>query len=313
MSEVVLRLKSDFYRIHPVLSAGLFVSMVLVTVALTVEYRFFKSQVQELNELKSDYNSCISALRRQVADNQTSVIISTSDCHMKPKAEERRFLVLNRKSKYLKREALKFAKTHNLETPIGRLYEKSRGNNNVAKKEKRSSKYTKIKTKSRIKRKRIRKITCLRSRVKRLDQKLLDLKQKIDLIWPVARGKFRISSPFGPRKNPNGTYGFHTGIDLAATHGTLLKAAAAGTVVQAGYYKGYGNMVLIRHAHNVKTRYAHLSKIDVSVAQKLQKGQCIGKVGNTGHVRRRKGGDGSHLHFEIYISGKRLDPRPFLP
>jgi murein DD-endopeptidase MepM/ murein hydrolase activator NlpD len=117
-----------------------------------------------------------------------------------------------------------------------------------------------------------------------------------------------MSSPFGPRKNPNGSYGFHTGIDLAAVRGTPVKAATSGVVLQAGCYKGYGNMVLLKHDYNVKTRYAHLSKIDVSVGQSVDRGDIIGRVGNTGHVRRRRGRDGSHLHFEVYVAGKRVNP-----
>ncbi len=131
------------------------------------------------------------------------------------------------------------------------------------------------------------------------------------LSWPIDRSQFWLSSPFGPRKKPDGSWGFHTGIDMAAVWGTLIKAAADGVVVEAGYAHAYGNRVVIMHASKIKTLYAHLAKIDVNVGDAVKKGDIIGKVGDTGHVRKR-GHDASHLHFEVYSAGKRVNPSYFL-
>lgn len=129
---------------------------------------------------------------------------------------------------------------------------------------------------------------------------------------PIDRKKFWISSYFGIRQNPNGP-GFHSGVDLAALRGTPVKAAGDGLVVYAGYRSGYGNMVEIAHSKHLRTRYAHLDKIDIKAGKRVKVGVCIGKVGATGNVRSSsKGGDPSHLHFEVRNHGKPTNPLRFL-
>lgn len=130
--------------------------------------------------------------------------------------------------------------------------------------------------------------------------------------WPLPKGVFWVSSPFGPRKKADGSPGFHQGIDLAAVKGTSVSAAASGIVVEAGYSRGYGNSIVIMHNRKYKTRYAHLDKIYIKCGQKVARGHVIGSVGNTGRVRSFRG-DGSHLHFEVSIFGKKVNPRRFLP
>jgi murein DD-endopeptidase MepM/ murein hydrolase activator NlpD len=100
---------------------------------------------------------------------------------------------------------------------------------------------------------------------------------------------------------------YHSGIDLAAPLGSTVEAAAAGTVVYAGWYAGYGNMLDIQHADGVSTRYAHLSAFppDVGVGSVVKAGQVIGLVGQTGHAT------GNHVHFEVRLSGVAVDPAPF--
>ncbi|MHB8147447.1 MAG: murein hydrolase activator EnvC family protein [Vulcanimicrobiaceae bacterium] len=122
--------------------------------------------------------------------------------------------------------------------------------------------------------------------------------------WPVNG---TITSPFGWRSNPfGGAPDFHTGLDIAAPTGTTIVAAASGTVILAQWYGGYGNFVLIDHGGHVSTGYGHMSAIYVSVGQHVQRGQAIGAVGMTGLAT------GPHVHFEIRINGKPVDPAPRL-
>jgi LysM repeat protein len=100
------------------------------------------------------------------------------------------------------------------------------------------------------------------------------------------------------------TQGLHgkNAVDLAAPIGTPIRAAASGTVLMARMDSngGYGGLVIIRHSNGTETLYAHLSKLNVSTGQKVSQGQTIALMGNTGHVRAAKGGNGSHLHFEVH-------------
>lgn len=129
--------------------------------------------------------------------------------------------------------------------------------------------------------------------------------------WPLELHHFWLSSLFGARKKANGQPGFHYGIDMAALRGTPVKAAACGTVIQAQYVPGYGNNILIQHNKYYRTRYAHLQKINVIPGQKVNQGQKIGTVGDTGSVRKN-GRDASHLHFEIYHNGSHVNPLRYL-
>lgn len=131
--------------------------------------------------------------------------------------------------------------------------------------------------------------------------------QDLSLVWPLDRSQFWISSHYGPRRKQDGSGGFHYGIDMAAVRGTPVHAAAAGVVVQAGYVSGYGNMIVIEHNSKYRTRYAHLDKILVKVGTKVAQNDRIGKVGDTGFIRK-KGRDGSHLHFEVLAFGKQMNP-----
>lgn len=129
--------------------------------------------------------------------------------------------------------------------------------------------------------------------------------------WPIAKERYWISSFFGKRKRPNGTIGFHYGVDLAAFKGTPVFAASSGKVIQVESVHGYGNMILIAHNDLYQTRYAHLDSWCVEQGQKVQSGQKIGFVGDTGLVRK-KGTDASHLHFEIHKDKKPVNPLDFL-
>ena len=100
----------------------------------------------------------------------------------------------------------------------------------------------------------------------------------------------------------------HVGIDLMAPRGSPIHAAAAGSILYAGWYYGYGNMVDIRHADGVVTRYAHMSAIGSGIepGALVLAGDEIGKVGATGHAT------GPHVHFEVRVGGHAVDPKPYL-
>lgn len=129
--------------------------------------------------------------------------------------------------------------------------------------------------------------------------------------WPIDRSSFWLSSFFGQRKH-NGRWKFHRGIDMAAAKGTPVIAAADGVVVEARYAQGYGKTIVIAHNAKYKTRYAHLNSVLVRVGQKVERAERIGRVGATGFVRSKRGGDASHLHFEVYVFGKQVNPMYFL-
>jgi murein DD-endopeptidase MepM/ murein hydrolase activator NlpD len=118
------------------------------------------------------------------------------------------------------------------------------------------------------------------------------------LIWPVNGP---VTSPFGYRWGR-----LHAGIDIGVPYGTPIHAAAAGTVVLAGWTGGYGNYTCIDHGGGLATCYAHQSSYAVSVGAQVSQGQVIGYVGSTGHSF------GAHLHFEVRINGNPVDPLGYL-
>ncbi|OCP18985.1 MULTISPECIES: M23 family metallopeptidase [unclassified Ensifer] len=116
-----------------------------------------------------------------------------------------------------------------------------------------------------------------------------------------------ITSDFGNRLDPFlGRLALHAGIDFRATVGTRIRAAAPGTVTNAGLTGGYGNMVEIDHGNGVASRYAHLSTVLVKVGDRIKAGDVVGKSGNTGRST------GPHLHYEIRLNGQAVDPMRFL-
>lgn len=118
-------------------------------------------------------------------------------------------------------------------------------------------------------------------------------------IYPLKN--FILSSKYGYRWGS-----FHAGIDLAAPRGTTIMASDGGSVVQAGWNSGYGYCVTIQHSNGMKTLYGHMSKVSVSVGQRVAQGEKIGEVGSTGYST------GNHCHFEIYINGTRVNPLKYL-
>ena len=117
-------------------------------------------------------------------------------------------------------------------------------------------------------------------------------------IWPVDGV---VVSGFGMRWGR-----MHEGIDIAASSGTPIRAAASGTVIHAGWLGGYGNLVVIDHGNGLATAYAHASSILVGVGQQVAQGETVSLVGSTGHS------SGPHLHFEVRINGVAVDPLLYL-
>ncbi len=124
------------------------------------------------------------------------------------------------------------------------------------------------------------------------------------MMWPVD-GK--ISSPFGKWRGKHK----HEGIDIPMPAGTPIRAARNGVVLRTGNnstmgFRGYGNFVMLNHGGNVKTFYAHCSKVAVREGQKVMQGEIIGYVGSTGRSTA------NHLHFEVRINDTKVNPVPYL-
>ncbi len=121
-------------------------------------------------------------------------------------------------------------------------------------------------------------------------------------ICPIS-AKFRISSYFGPRKDPiTGAASNHKGVDFACPKGTVIKASMKGTVAVAGWSNLYGNYVILKHEDGYQSLYGHMSKISVKKGQVVKQGTQVGLVGTTGYST------GNHLHFTVYKNGKPVDP-----
>jgi murein DD-endopeptidase MepM/ murein hydrolase activator NlpD len=119
----------------------------------------------------------------------------------------------------------------------------------------------------------------------------------------------KINNEFGFRRNPFGgrSYEFHAGMDIDGERGDNVIAPGNGTVIKAGWTGGYGNLIEIDHGNGLTTRYGHLLKLEVSVGDPITRGQLIGLLGSTGRST------GPHLHYELRINDKPINPRLLLP
>lgn len=123
------------------------------------------------------------------------------------------------------------------------------------------------------------------------------------------KGRLVVTAPFG-QKRPTGAYGYHTGTDFQASPDTRVFAADAGTVVLSGWNSAYGNRIVLLHkkrgGSSVQTTYNHLTSSSVKKGDTVRVGQNIGLSGNTGNST------GPHLHFEVMVGGKFIDPAPWI-
>jgi murein DD-endopeptidase MepM/ murein hydrolase activator NlpD len=129
---------------------------------------------------------------------------------------------------------------------------------------------------------------------------------RIPSIWPTEG---ETTDSYGMRGNPfgGGASEFHAGQDISAPRGTPVFAAATGTVREAGWQNGYGNVVIIDHGNGLTTRYGHLSKIETEEGEEVMRGEQIGLVGSTGRST------GPHLHYEVRVNEVPVSPRRYLP
>ncbi|MDI3280611.1 MAG: M23 family metallopeptidase [Bacillota bacterium] len=155
----------------------------------------------------------------------------------------------------------------------------------------------------------------LRREVPEQEERLVALKSSLEeyhrrlehtpSIWPVFGW---ISSGFGYRIHPlTGEREFHQGVDIAVPYRTPVRAAGAGTVSWAGVRLGYGLTIIIEHGYGLRTLYAHNSALAVRPGQVVKKGQVIAYSGSSGRTT------GPHLHYEVYVNGKLVNPLRYLP
>jgi murein DD-endopeptidase MepM/ murein hydrolase activator NlpD len=147
----------------------------------------------------------------------------------------------------------------------------------------------------------------LAHRIETLTSSIETRKSIINGIPSLIPAKGRLTSKFGFRSSPfTGKRTMHRGIDIAAPKGTEIMAPADGKVIFAGWGKDFGRAVIISHGFGIITKYGHTSKMLVKKGQKVTRGQVIAKVGTTGRST------GDHLHYEVWVNGKAVNPNRFL-
>lgn len=160
----------------------------------------------------------------------------------------------------------------------------------------------------------------LKERYQQLQSRIASSRQEVERLDAAAqryRAKYTpsmvpckgdMTSGFGYRIHP--LYGIgklHSGCDFTTDYGTAIHATAAGKVIRADWYGGYGKCVEIEHGFGLSTLYAHCEELDVKKGQTVRKGQVIARVGTTGLS------SGPHCHYEVHRKGKAINPRPYLP
>lgn len=133
-----------------------------------------------------------------------------------------------------------------------------------------------------------------------VDDEPYDFKDTGRFLWPVPSSK-RISSFFGKRGSRH-----HDGIDIPGAKGSSIVASDSGQVVFSGWMRGYGKIIVLKHNGNYHTVYGHNDKLIVSKGEKVNRGQVIAHLGNTGRST------GPHLHFEIRKNNKVRDPANYM-
>ena len=133
--------------------------------------------------------------------------------------------------------------------------------------------------------------------------------ESVLLAMPLAAPmtEYQLNSGFGYRRDPFRRRGaIHTGLDFGGPRNAAILATAPGTVVEAGRAGAYGIMVVVDHGMGIETRYAHLSRAVVRVGERVDTGKMVGIMGRTGRAT------GYHLHYEIRVDGRPLNPKPFI-
>lgn len=123
-------------------------------------------------------------------------------------------------------------------------------------------------------------------------------------IWPALGA---LTSGFGGRRDPfTAAASMHPGLDLHLEHGAPVHVTADGVVLDARHHPEYGNIVIVSHGFGIETRYAHLSQLLVRPGTSVTRGQVVGQAGSTGRST------GTHLHYEIWIDGRAVNPLQYL-
>jgi murein DD-endopeptidase MepM/ murein hydrolase activator NlpD len=123
----------------------------------------------------------------------------------------------------------------------------------------------------------------------------------------IAPARGLLTSGFGSREDPfTGGHSMHSGLDIATREGAEVVAPANGVIIFAGEKAAYGNCIVLDHGRDITTLYGHLQAMLVKAGDKVERGQHIGKVGNTGRST------GPHLHYEVRRNGVPVNPRRFV-
>ena len=126
-------------------------------------------------------------------------------------------------------------------------------------------------------------------------------------IWPTNDVRRRITSRYGRRKDPiSKRLRQHSGVDIRADYGSPIIGAADGTIIFSGYHQYLGHCVKIDHGYGLETWYGHMSKRLVKKGETITRGQVVGNVGSSGRST------GPHIHYEIHVNGKTVDPRTYI-
>jgi len=321
--------------------------MLATTIVLMWEYRCLREQSYKIVALKNEYKHHLTAVSRvlhdynALRDRLETLEAASSDSEKKnditngnspnngfpegvrvvssddaPSSDDDRFVVINRELEYLKQSTIDYIHKKNVAFILQRISpDEWRDYTELVHEQGRKQQQVKRG------RRRARGSHLMAARKKQPGARKRGAKEGVEkpadfyCSWPIDRSSFWLSSSFGPRRERNGTQGFHYGIDLAACKGTPVWSAAPGVIIEVRREHesgGYGNTVVIAHNKKYRTRYAHMKAIKVRAGQHVDRGMLIGTVGNTGNVRSSRGGDGTHLHFEVYAFGKKVDPLYFL-
>ncbi|WP_236838647.1 peptidoglycan DD-metalloendopeptidase family protein [Caldalkalibacillus salinus] len=143
--------------------------------------------------------------------------------------------------------------------------------------------------------------------LEQLKEEIKEEQYRAQFIPSIAPSNGRLTSPFGWRRDPfNGSQKMHAGIDFASHSGTPIYVTANGIVKSAGWHSGYGKHIEVDHGNGYVTTYSHLSSMDVSAGESVERGDVIGKMGSTGRST------GVHLHYEVHKNGTPVNPMPYI-
>lgn len=147
----------------------------------------------------------------------------------------------------------------------------------------------------------------LSGRLDAVEAKLEERLRWISSTPAITPARGIITSGFGYRRDPvHGSRAFHRGVDIAAAPGQPVRASADGIVTQAGRIGGLGRAVYLAHGYGLTSRYGHMSKLAVEPGAKVKRGDVIGYVGNSGRST------GYHLHYEVHLDGKPVNPMVYI-